>query len=318
MLIASVLSVALTAAPVLAAPALNKRQTTCSNFGAYQLAPPDRPVSQEPYATSIGVPGYANSDYNVFLLFVWLRNGPADSSYYWTTVDAATRQKYVNAYHAAGKLLMVSAFGATDFPTGADPVATAQSLAKFVKDYQLDGADIDWEDSPAFESGTGAGENWLISFTQELRRQLPSPRYYISHAPQAPYFCGNTAQYPKGAYLAVDKAVGNLIDWYNIQFYNQGSTDYASCDTLLNTSNGFFTNTALFQIAASGVPLSKLVIGKPVTQAGATNTGYVTPSTLASCVSQARQKGWDAGVFGFQQNEDVPFGSWIATVGAAL
>jgi hypothetical protein len=42
--------------------------------------------------------------------------------------------------------IVVSAFGATDFPTsqGADPTETAQQLAKFVVNNNLDGVDLDW------------------------------------------------------------------------------------------------------------------------------------------------------------------------------
>ncbi|KAJ3058799.1 hypothetical protein HDU99_006648 [Rhizoclosmatium hyalinum] len=201
-------------------------------------------------------------------------------------------------------------------PTGADPVAIANQLADYVVANLLDGADIDWEDNAAMENGTG--EAWLIKFTTQLRLRLPSPQYIISHAPQAPYFVKNTKQYPNGAYLTVDKQVGNLIDFYNVQFYNQGSTDYADCDGLLNKSIGFFNGTALFEIAAQGVPLNKLVIGKPITPAGATNTGYMAPSLLATCVAQARGKGWDAGIMGWQLNLDNPIGTWMQTVGAAL
>ncbi|KAI8614502.1 glycoside hydrolase superfamily [Chytriomyces sp. MP71] len=273
-------------------------------------------VSGSAYPASLGVPGYASTTYNVFNLAFWLRAGAYDAAYYWTQLDVNTRQSYVNAWHNAGQAVMISAFGATDFPTGADPVATAQNLAKFVIQYQFDGADIDWEDNAAMENGTG--EAWLVSFTTELRKQLPSPRYLISHAPQAPYFFGDKKKYPNGAYLTVDKEVGNLIDWYNVQFYNQGNTDYATCDGLLNTSVGSFPNSALFQISASGVPLNKIVIGKPITSAGATNTGYMAPSLLASCVAQAKAKGWDAGVMGWQISLDQPLGSWMATVGASL
>ncbi len=42
---------------------------------------------------------------------------------------------------------MVSVFGATDVPTssGADPVTTAQTMAAWVKEYDLDGIDVDYE-----------------------------------------------------------------------------------------------------------------------------------------------------------------------------
>lgn len=44
------------------------------------------------------------------------------------------------------------------------------------------------------------------------------------HAPQAPYF--STAYARNGGYLAVDQEVGDLIDLYLVQFYNQGNTGY--------------------------------------------------------------------------------------------
>ena len=50
-------------------------------------------------------------------------------------------------YAAAGIKLVVAAFGSTDVPTttGADPVGTANTVAAWVKRYQLDGVDVDYE-----------------------------------------------------------------------------------------------------------------------------------------------------------------------------
>lgn len=89
--------------------------------------------------------------------------------------------------------------------------------------------DLDYEDSGALEHGKG--EDWLIRCTKAIRLVLPVGQYVLSHAPQAPYFMG-TSKYPNGAYLTVDKEVGHLIDFYNVQFYNQGSSTYDSYETL--------------------------------------------------------------------------------------
>lgn len=67
---------------------------------------------------------------------------------------------------------------------------------------------------------------------------------------------------------------------------------------MLTASSSAWPNTALFQIAASGVSENKLIIGKPATAADASN-GYVDPGTLATCVSQAVTKGWKGGVMVF-------------------
>ena len=69
------------------------------------------------------------------------------------------------------------------------------------------------------------------------------PTQTITHAPQAPYF--KNEYYPKGGYYTVDKEVGNLIDFYNVQFYNQGDTKYNTYEELFIRSSGFFSNTSV-------------------------------------------------------------------------
>lgn len=48
---------------------------------------------------------------------------------------------------AAGIKLIVSAFGSTEAPTssGTDPTDVANTIASFVKTYNLDGVDVDYE-----------------------------------------------------------------------------------------------------------------------------------------------------------------------------
>ena len=144
------------------------------------------------------------------MLSFWLIAGAWDKAYEWTTLSASDRSTIKAQYAAAGIKLLVAAFGATDVPTttNADPVTTANNLASFVTTYGLDGVDIDYEDSPSFESASGGGEQFLISLTQALRQQLPAGQFLISHAPQAPYF-RTDGFYPNGAYLAIHRAVGS-------------------------------------------------------------------------------------------------------------
>ena len=82
-----------------------------------------------------------------------------------------------------------------------------------------------------------------------------------------------------------------------MQFYNQGL--YHDCEGLLNTSGGAFPGSSLFEIPKNGIPLNKLVIGKPATAADASN-GYMDAATLGSCVKQAKAKGWNGGVMVWQ------------------
>ena len=91
---------------------------------------------------------------------------------------------------------------------------------------------------------------------------------------------------------------------YNIQFYNQGL--YEDCNGLINTAGSPFTGSALLQIPANGFDINKLVIGKPAVAADATSGGYIDPSTLATCVSQAKSKGWNAGVMSWEVRQSSP------------
>ncbi|KZT18638.1 glycoside hydrolase family 18 protein [Neolentinus lepideus HHB14362 ss-1] len=249
--------------------------------------------------------------YNVFALSFLLTEGAYDKAEEWTTLTAAERTSVLSQYHDAGISLIVSAFGSTDTPTssGDDPVSTADTIAAWVKQYDLDGVDVDYEDFNAFDAGDGSAENWLISFTTELRKQLPAGDYILTHAPVAPWF--SAGHWGGGGYLKVDQSVGDLIDWYNIQFYNQGSSEYTTCSGLLTNSSSTWPESALFQIAASGVTLDKLVIGKPATTSDA-NNGYIDPSTLATCVEQAKNQNWDAGVMVWEFPDAAA--SWISTV----
>ncbi|TFY60414.1 hypothetical protein EVG20_g7425 [Dentipellis fragilis] len=269
--------------------------------------------------------------FNTFILSFLLTSGAADQALEWTEISSSQRSTIKSQYASAGIKLLVSAFGSTDAPTsaGADPVATANTMAAWVKQYDLDGIDVDYEDFNAFDGSSGSAVTWLESFTKQLRNQLPQGQYIITHAPVAPWFEPNV--WSGGGYLAIDKSVGSLIDWYNVQFYNrrfihflntrtipnaefmllEGSTEYTDCTSLLTTSNGQYPNSALFQIAANGVSLNKLVIGKPG-NSGDADTGYIAPNTLASCVQQAKNQGWSAGVMTWEYPDAGA--SWIQTV----
>ncbi|KAJ6475943.1 glycoside hydrolase family 18 protein [Mycena vitilis] len=249
--------------------------------------------------------------FNVFALSFVYTNSLQDNAALWAQLDAGTRASIKSQYAAAGISLIVSAYGAGPNPTSAgdDPTAAANFIANYVKTYGLDGVDVDYEDFNAIELGSGPAVPWLITFTKALRAQLPQGQYILTHAPVAPWFMPN--RWPGNAYLAVNTAVGSLIDWYNIQFYNQGDTEYTTCAGLLTQSSSQWPGSSVFQIAANGIPLNKIVIGKPATPADATN-GYMDPGTLSGCLAQAKAKGWSAGAMTWQYpNANA---AWIAQV----
>ena len=74
-----------------------------------------------------------------------MTSGPADKVNEWTQLSASQRSSVKAQYQAAGIKLLVSAFGETNIPTSFDPVATANTMAAFVKKFDLDGIDVDYE-----------------------------------------------------------------------------------------------------------------------------------------------------------------------------
>jgi chitinase len=80
--------------------------------------------------------------------------------------------------------------------------------------------DIDFEDTPSFTDTTTAGYDgatFLTTLTSALKSELPN--IILTHAPQTPYWDGDAP------YSRIDGQVGQLIDWYNNQFYNNPGYD---------------------------------------------------------------------------------------------
>ena len=118
--------------------------------------------------------------------------------------------------------------------------------------------------------------------------------------------------------MTVHQQVGHLIDFYNIQFYNQGDNTYDTYDRLFVKSVGSFANTSVKEINARGIPLEMIVVGKPVNSFDASNTGWMNKTNLASAISKAVQEtSWRAGVMFWQFHSD-PTGDVVGTVAKAL
>ena len=73
--------------------------------------------------------------------------GAWDNAGSWAALSAEDRASIKAQYEAAGIKLVVSAFGSTDTPTssGLDPIGLANTMGNWVKQYNLDGIDIDYE-----------------------------------------------------------------------------------------------------------------------------------------------------------------------------
>ena len=208
----------------------------------------------------------------------------------------------IELYAAAGIKLILSVGGATDHMIANWPTANIPTLVtkivNFVVNYEYDGVDIDWEETAYFQSGASVhGEDWLIALTSQLRTALGNS-YIITHAPQAPYLgCsyngGTTAHYPRGGYLKVHQQVGDQIDWYNVQFYNQDTTSYTDWNKLFIDSGGWCEKTSVYQMIdgnnANGLslPANKLVIGKYIRPGIDGFSGYIEATLMRDIFIQA-------------------------------
>lgn len=85
--------------------------------------------------------------YNVLILSFLLAKGPADQVMAWKQLSSSARTALKKSYNDAGITLMLSTFGSTDAPTteGKSATALAKTHAAFVKEYGIQGIDVDYE-----------------------------------------------------------------------------------------------------------------------------------------------------------------------------
>ena len=96
-----------------------------------------------------------------------------------------------------------------------------------------------------------------------------------------------------------------MINFYNIQFYNQGDSKYDSYEELFIASTGYFNGTSVKEIISKKVSSKKIVVGKPVTQGDASNTGFVPASDLGSWTTKGyTDLKWYGGVMYWQYVSD--------------
>ena len=215
----------------------------------------------------------------------------------------------------AGKKVLISFGGCTmDFSCYRQLVGKekelAESIAVFVRENKLDGVDIDYEDTTGF-NGTGGynGVDFLVNLTKSLREELPDP-FIISHAPQPTYFEPKKHGFSNGAYLSIMKEVGNLINWLNIQFYNNESWNGNPQEIL--SSYEQFSNL-------QGITPEKLLIGLPVKRNDASPESFIPINQIISQIIEPFNSNNKVlgGIMNCEFSSDVD-GMWARSIGAEL
>jgi len=262
----------------------------------------------------------ADAGFNVIILAFYLSgSGPADMALVWSQLSDSVKAETMNQVHAKGSVVLVAVGGATDSPYSNDATRLGTTAGEWARSQHLDGVDFDLEDIAA--GFTVGGKNteqtidWFVEVTDSCRRALGSDGI-ISHAPQAPYFgaVGASNQWtgPSGGYSAIEQRT--TVNFYNVQFYNQGQSCYTDYNGLFKTSCSTFPGTSVAEIHAAGVPMEKIVVGKPVTIGDAGN-GHVEAATLGGYFRQAASElGWNGGIMGWQWGEKNTLTSWLNSI----
>jgi chitinase len=262
----------------------------------------------------------ADAGFNVIILAFYLSSGgAADAAQVWAALPDATKIETMNQVHAKGAVVMIAVGGATDSPYQMSASQLGTVAAEWAKTQHLDGVDFDLENiAQGFTVGGKSDAetvNWFVEVTDSCRTAL-GPNGIISHAPQAPYFGpsgGSLWTGATGGYTEIEKRTNN-INFYNLQFYNQGTDCYVDYDGLFKSSCSNFPGTSVSEIHAYGVPLEKIVVGKPVTGSDAGN-GWVEAATLGGYFRQAASElGWNGGIMGWQWGEKNTLTSWLNSI----
>jgi hypothetical protein len=97
--------------------------------------------------------------------------------------------------------------------------------------------------------------------------------------------------------VTVDKNTGSNINFYNVQFYNQGLNQYNTYSDLFKNSSFPNLKTSVNELIARGIQKDKIVVAKPATSSDSLNNqGYVNSIDLGSWAQAAlKDIGWSAG-----------------------
>ncbi len=99
--------------------------------------------------------------------------------------------------------------------------------------------------------------------------------------------------YPSGGYIKINFEIGQMIDFYNIQFFGNGNSPYLTYEDLFINATSSYANTSVKEISQQGFSLEKIVVGK-TTVTGV--SGAVADTTLRDWANRAKQDlGWSTG-----------------------
>ncbi len=148
----------------------------------------------------------------------------------------------------------------------------------------------------------GTGLEWIVSFHTHLRKLLPT--YIISHSPYASYF--KSEDYSSKSYTEINHKINNTVNFYNIQYFNLGTSKFNTYEELFLKSSGNYQKIAVTELVDRGVDLNKIVVTKPAIPSDTLGSGWMDLNLLGTCLSQAyNENKWFGGVAIWQYSSDI-------------
>lgn len=155
-------------------------------------------------------------------------------------------------------LLSIGGWGSGRFSEMAADVVNREKFAKdcerVVKEFKLDGIDIDWEYPTNSSAGISAAESDTENFTllmRDIRKTIGKKKLLT------------LASVSSGQYIAFDQ-IKNDVDFVNIMTYDSGNPPYHHASLHRSPLSGRTTCAeAVKAHIAAGMPAEKLVLGIP-------------------------------------------------------
>ncbi len=212
---------------------------------------------------------------------------------------------------ANGKRHVLVSLGGEAIPAGGwealakDVTTAASKLISFAQQYGFDGIDIDYEDTDAFNgSSSYDAVQFLIALSKAIKAQ--NANCLVTHAPRAPHlydaYTPGGATNSSNAYRAILSEAGDAIDWLNIQYYNNpwyvGDTVAEQVEHIVGSGVAPFASS-IKALAAAGLDISKLVVGKPSSAADA-GSGFLSAADVANSLLTPLKGSGFGGVMAWQ------------------
>ncbi len=137
-------------------------------------------------------------------------------------------------------------------------------LANIAKNCGLSYIDLDIEHIPTVSTYQNYDDisNYLGYLSKAIKENLNNG--IVSHSPQSPYLYPYINGNWRNLYYIIEQNFGNYIDWYNIQYYNQGTYNQES--QVFTNDNYYSASVYQLQIAnnvqgLTPFPPKKIVVG---------------------------------------------------------